>query len=60
MANDVFTGLSDTQADGMACVVCGTSFTAYPAPPQVPVGYSDTGSQVFACATCVSPPEVAA
>jgi excisionase family DNA binding protein len=36
------------QADGLACVVCGVDFRTTPE-PQVPVGVSDTGSQVFAC-----------
>ena len=46
-----FDHLNDAQADGMACVVCGTSFTAAPVPAHVPVGYSRTRSQVFACAS---------
>lgn len=40
--------LNATQADGLACVVCGTRFPADT--PSVPVGRSATGSQVFACA----------
>ena len=38
--------LSEAQADGLACVVCDGD------EPTVPVGWSDTGSQVFACAEC--------
>jgi excisionase family DNA binding protein len=46
----VLDGLADAQADGLACVVCGTGYlTNHVA--HVPVGRSHTGSQVFACAT---------
>lgn len=38
--------LTEAQADGLVCVVCGGD------EPTVPVGRSDTGSQVFACAQC--------
>lgn len=34
------------QADGLACIVCEGDA------PSVPVGWSTTGSQVFACAEC--------
>jgi hypothetical protein len=38
--------LTDEQADGTACVVCGQPFAV--GETSVPVGRSDTGSQVFA------------
>lgn len=40
----VFRDLNPAQADGMACVVCNATDRA-----QVPVGYSTSRSQVFAC-----------
>ncbi|MEU2608629.1 hypothetical protein [Streptomyces albus] len=40
--------LTPVQADGMACVVCATEFVNTDV-ASVPVGYSETGSQVFAC-----------
>lgn len=40
--------LTPDQADGLACVVCGVSYLTSRA-RHVPVGYSHTGSQVFAC-----------
>jgi len=46
----VLHGLTDAQADGLACVVCSVNFLAS-AVPHVPVGRSHTGSQVFACST---------
>jgi excisionase family DNA binding protein len=42
--------LSDAQADGRACVICGANFLAVQA-ASYPVGRSLTGSQVFACTT---------
>jgi hypothetical protein len=38
--------LTAQQADGLACVVCEGEA------PTIPVGWSETGSQVFACAGC--------
>lgn len=46
MTEKVFTDLTAEQADGLACVWCG----ADDADEQVPVGFAETGSQVFACA----------
>lgn len=40
--------LAPEQADGLACVECGTSYLTSQA-RHVPVGFSGTGSQVFAC-----------
>ena len=40
--------LSPSQADGLACIVCGADFLRVPV-RHVPVGRSLTGSQVFAC-----------
>jgi hypothetical protein len=42
--------LTDAQADGLACVVCGEDYTEFLG-DTVPVGVSATGSQVFACET---------
>lgn len=47
----IITGLSDLQADGLACTTCGVDYLAVPT-PHVPVGRSATGSQVFACIGC--------
>lgn len=44
----IWRGLSTAQADGMACVVCGADYLTVRV-PGVPVGRSETGSQVFAC-----------
>lgn len=44
----VFTGLTPTQADGLACVECGADF-ATAGVSSYPVGVSETGSQAFAC-----------
>lgn len=49
--NDIIAGLTPTQADGLACVVCGTDYLLAPV-PNVPVGRAVTGSQVFACVDC--------
>jgi hypothetical protein len=48
----IFTVLSPSQADGLACVVCGADFLRVLV-AHVPMGRSLTGSQVFACAECV-------
>ncbi|WP_301124785.1 hypothetical protein [Streptomyces cacaoi] len=40
--------LTPVQADGLACVVCGEEFLTSRS-QHVPVGRSETGSQVFAC-----------
>lgn len=47
----IITGLTDLQADGLACVTCGADYLVVPT-PQVPVGRSTTGSQVFVCVGC--------
>jgi hypothetical protein len=47
----IIRGLSPSQADGLACVVCGADFLRVLV-AHVPVGRSVTGSQVFACARC--------
>jgi hypothetical protein len=45
----VVTELTDPQADGLACVVCGADYLRVRV-ADVPVGRSvTTGSQVFAC-----------
>jgi hypothetical protein len=44
----VTTGLTALQADGLACITCGTNYLTV-AGRHVPVGWSVTGSQVFAC-----------
>jgi len=45
----ILIGLNNLQADGRACVVCGLIYYGGPVPPRAPVGWSDTGSRVFAC-----------
>lgn len=47
----ILSGLTSLQADGLACVACGADFLTVAA-PQVPIGRSATGSQVFACVGC--------
>jgi len=47
----IITGLTPLQADGLACVECGADYLRVRV-PQVPVGRSVTGSQVFACLGC--------
>jgi hypothetical protein len=47
MAERVWIGLSLAQAAGKACVICARNLRAR---GSVPVGWSHTGSQVFACA----------
>ena len=47
----IITELTALQADGLACVTCGTDYLMVAA-PHVPVGRSVTGSQVFACVGC--------
>lgn len=44
-------GLSPLQADGLACVVCGADYIRIGV-LQVPVAWSVTGRQVFACVGC--------
>ncbi len=46
----VLDGLTNAQADGLACVICGADFMAVKV-THYPVGRSHTGSQVFACTT---------
>ena len=41
-------GLSPAQADGLACVVCAVDYLENNTPRR-PVGWSPSGSQVFAC-----------
>ena len=50
-AEEVITGLSPWQADGLACVVRGADYLRVRA-PHVPVGRAVTGSQVYACVGC--------
>lgn len=47
----IVTGLTALQADGLACVTCGTDYLTV-STPHVPVGRSVTGSQVFPCVGC--------
>lgn len=49
MSATVFTNLTEAQADGLSCVVCAEDFTTFLG-ATVPVGVSEAGSQVFACA----------
>ena len=48
MNAEQFTSLTALQADGLACVVWGADYLRVHI-PHVPVGWSITGSQVFAC-----------
>jgi hypothetical protein len=54
----IVTGLTPLQADGLACVVCGTACLDNPV-PHYPVGRSTSGSQVFACSHCIPRPAIA-
>ena len=49
----LISGLTPVQADGLACTVCGADYLRVRA-PHVPVGRSVTGSQVFACVSCLA------
>ena len=40
--------LTPEQADGLACALCGLDYLAVNMPHR-PVGYSETGSQIFVC-----------
>jgi hypothetical protein len=42
-------GLTDGAADGFDCAICGTCYINEPV-PHVPVGRSEAGSLVYACA----------
>jgi hypothetical protein len=46
MTERIWTGLSAVAADGRACVICGRRGSGW---VSLPVGRSDTGSQVLAC-----------
>ncbi|GDY33882.1 hypothetical protein GTS_55150 [Gandjariella thermophila] len=46
---ELITGLSAAQTDGLVCVICGLDYLRSPGSASVPVGRSVTGSQVFAC-----------
>jgi hypothetical protein len=48
----IVTGLTPLQADGLACVLCGTACRDNPVPHR-PIGRSTYSSQIFACAHCV-------
>ena len=52
----IITGLTPSQANGLACVACGADYLRVRV-PHVPVGRSVTGSQVFVCAGCHLPDE---
>lgn len=51
--------LTEAQADGRECVICGLDFMA-DCVAHYPVGRSLTGSQVFACTTHRDEPSIAA
>lgn len=50
MSDRVLIGLTERAADGLECAVCGRDADHPLRPPTQPVGRSETGSQVFACA----------
>ena len=54
MAEEIITGLTPLQADGLACVVCEADYLRVRV-SHVPVGRSVTGSQVFTCVPCHLP-----
>ena len=54
MSAPIFNDLNNEQADGLACIVCRTDFTTTGV-YSVPVGYSVTRSQVFACEALCAP-----
>ena len=47
----IIAGLTASQADGLACVVCGADYLRVRV-AHAPMGRSVTGSQVFACVGC--------
>jgi hypothetical protein len=51
-AEEIVTELTPSQADGLACVVCGADYLRVRV-AHVPVGRSVTGSQVFVCVGCL-------
>lgn len=48
----VFDALTPQQAAGNACVVCSAPYDIPPYIPAVPVGFAESGGQVFACDPC--------
>lgn len=46
---EITAGLTDDQADGLACVICGLDYLRAPGSASIPVDRAATGSQVFAC-----------
>lgn len=51
VSEQVISGLTLKQANGRACVCCGSEYSSVSA-PRVGVGVSETGSKIFACRTC--------
>jgi hypothetical protein len=49
MAERIWTGLDVLAADGLACVICGRGLLSRGSRVRLPVGRSQSGSQVFAC-----------
>ena len=49
MGQRIWTGLDAVAADGLACVLCGRDFLSRGSRGRLPVGRSETDSQVFAC-----------
>ena len=49
MGERIWTGLDAVAADGLACVLCGRDFLSRGSRGRLPVGRSETDSQVFAC-----------
>jgi hypothetical protein len=54
MTDAIWTGLTATQADGLACVSCGRNYLTSRV-TRHSVGRSHTDSQVFACSDTCTP-----
>ncbi len=59
MFTPTVTGLTDVQADGLACVACGADYLRVRVAHR-PAGRSVTGSQVFVCSPACPTPDGAA
>lgn len=49
---EIIAGLTDAQAEGLACIICGRDYLCPRGSRSIPVGHSVTGSQLFACVAC--------
>lgn len=53
--NNVVLDVNASQADGLACIVCGAEYLRV-AVPHMPAGWSVNGSQGFTCTNCPTEP----